>query len=80
MTMKARMLELISTFTGEDPVVREIAKWIVSDDDLLAGAEDADDADDFMNALRERWPKASDEDIARGVNMSTAVAEALKPN
>jgi hypothetical protein len=80
MTVKARVLDMIDTFVNEDPVVREIAKWVVSEDSDALLSEDADTEAGSMNSLREQWPEASDEDILRGFNLSIAAAEALKAN
>ncbi len=32
----------------------------------------------YMDALRRRWPEATNEEIARGVNLAVAVAETVK--
>ena len=79
MTTRARMLALIDTFADESPLVREMAGWVVSgknDDAIDADTDDNDAA--YMDALRRHWPEATDEEIARGFNLSLAVAEAVK--
>ena len=81
MTTRARMMALIDTSADESPLVREIAGWVVSgkiDDAIDADTDDTDAA--YMDALRRRWPEATDEEITRGFNLSVAVAEAAKPN
>ena len=73
------MMALIDTFADESPLVREMARWVVSgknDDAIDADTDDTDAA--YMDALRRRWPEATDEEIARGVNLAAAVAETVK--
>jgi hypothetical protein len=75
MTTRATMMALIDTFANESPLVREIAGWVVSgkiDDAIDADTDDTDAA--CMDALRRRWPEATDEEITRGFNLSVAVA------
>ena len=81
MTTRARMMALIDTFADELPLVREIAGWVVSGKIDYAIDADTDDMDAaYMDALRRRWPEATDEEITRGFNLSVAVVEAAKPN
>lgn len=58
------MMALIDTSADESPLVREIAGWVVSG--KIDDAIDADTDAAYMDALRRRWPEATDEEITRG--------------
>jgi hypothetical protein len=56
-----------------------MAGWVVSGKNDVAIDADTDDKDAvYMDALRRRWPEATDEEITRGFNLSVAVADAAK--
>ena len=79
MTTRARVMALIDTFADESPLVREMAGWIVSGKIDVAIDADTDDTDAaYMDALRRRWPEATDEEITHGFNLAVAVAETVK--
>lgn len=83
MTQKTRILGIIDdpTFSHEADIVREIARWTVNGDWDWAELEDAqDEGAAFMDALRQRWPGATDEDIRRGINLAVAAAETVRSN
>ena len=62
MTTRARVMALIDTFADESPLVREMAGWVVSGKNDVAIDADTDDKDAaYMDALRRRWPEATDE-------------------
>jgi hypothetical protein len=72
-------MALIDTFADESPVVRVLGGWVVSGKIGVAIDADTDDKDAaYMDALRRRWPEATDEEIARGLNLAVAVAETVK--
>ena len=54
MTTRARMQALIDTFTGEPPLVREIAAWLAFSGEVWELMDDDDDDEDdaYMDALR----------------------------
>jgi hypothetical protein len=79
MTTRARVMALIDTFADVSPLVREMAGWVLSGKNDVAIDADTDDKDAaYMDALRRRWPEATDEEIARGLNLAVAVAETVK--
>ena len=79
MTTRARVMALIDTFADKSPLVREMAGWVVSGKNDVAIDADTDDKDAaYMDALRRRWPEATDEEIERGLNLAVAVAETVK--
>ena len=79
MTTRARVMALIDTFADVSPLVREMAGWVLSGKNDVAIDADTDDKDAaYMDALRRRWPEATDEEIARGLSLAVAVAETVK--
>ena len=79
---RARMLALIATFTNESALVREIAARIVMQDDGCDESELEDDEDQdvvYFDALRRRFPEATDDEITRGHNLVVAVAKTVNP-
>jgi len=78
MTTRARMMALIDTFADESPLVREMAGFVSGKNDDAIDADTDDNDAAYMDALRRHWPEATDEEVARGFNLSLAVAEAVK--
>ncbi|WP_324355449.1 hypothetical protein [Methyloceanibacter sp.] len=69
------MLALIGTFKDEQPIVREIATWLVAGG-MYEYVDDEGEA--YMDSLRNEWPEATDDDITRGHNLAYAVAKTVK--
>ena len=78
----ARMLALIDNATEASETARQLARWVLAGDEsddpidaeLSATLNDEDD-DAYLNALRRRWPEATEDDITCGHDIAIAVAK-----
>jgi len=76
-TKRERMLAIIDERAASEPMVREVARWCALA--LIAEDRGCDEVISavFIQALRERWPEATEDEVTRGFNLATAASETV---